>query len=103
MLSNYHNTLRILNKLNMNKYIYYSLFVVFSVMFGYTFIMYVFLPIYEETEFTIAAFICILPLLVCVLLRIIRGSGLKMTLKEIFISFIPIVGHKYSMKLNGED
>ena len=87
----------------MNKYIYYSLFVVFSVMFGYTFIMYVFLPIYEETEFTIAAFICILPLLVCVLLRIIRGSGLKMTLKEIFISFIPIVGHKYSMKLNGED
>lgn len=65
--------------------------------------MYVFLPFYKETEFTNATFICIFPLLVCLLLGIIRGSGLKMTKKEILLSFIPFVGHKYLMKLNGED
>jgi len=65
--------------------------------------MYVFLPIYEGTEFTQAFFICFFPLLICVLLRIIRGSGLKMTNKEIFLSFIPILGYKHSLKLNAED
>jgi hypothetical protein len=65
--------------------------------------MYVFLPFYEEIEFTNAIFICIFPLLVCVSLSIIRGSGLKMTNKEILLSFIPILGFRYLRRLETED
>lgn len=87
----------------MNKYIFTLLFIIFSILFGYTFSMYIFLPFYKETEFTNAIFLCIFPLLVSVFLGIIRGSGLKMTNREIFLSFIPIYGFKYLRRLYTED
>ena len=83
----------------MNKYIYCSMFFVSSISFGYTFAAYVFLPFLEEKVLENTSLLCILFLLICIFLNIIRGIGLNMKYQNIFMSFIPVFGFRFLRKL----